>query len=202
VPDELCVVRAGLHKESPEVVCRQPHLTLVAVCGNHDVPYARAAYLPVPTIVVVGRGPLRMLLAPLLATLGAIFGTLDGNVRQCLLAAAWGRLSGSLGGTKCSCLVASGIQVGNAVRLLGGVPKNVVVFVLAWVSHTVLKSCARAPLASWELVGEPRVRRTGTATTVGLGMRNQLLVLVVPSVPQKMLRRASAIWSWPIYFTS
>jgi hypothetical protein len=144
------VVRAGLHKESPEVVCRRPHLTLVAVCGNHDTPYARAAYLPVPAIVVVGRGrgPLRILLAPLLATLGAIFGTLDSNVRQRLLAAAWGRLSSSLGGTKCSRLVASGIQVGNAMRLLGVVPKNVVVFVLAWVSHMVLKSCARAPLAS------------------------------------------------------
>jgi hypothetical protein len=116
---------------------------LAAVCGSHNAPCTRAAYLPVPAIVVVsrGRGPLRMLLAPLLATLGTIFGTLDGNVRQCLLAAAWGRLSASLGGTKRGRLVAGGVQVGNDVRLLGGVPKNIIVFILAWVSHEAAALC-------------------------------------------------------------
>jgi hypothetical protein len=84
------------------VVCRRPRLTLVAVCGSRDVPRTGAACLPVATIIVVDRGcgPLRMLLAPLLATLGAIFGVVDGNVEQHLLATTWGRLPASLGETK------------------------------------------------------------------------------------------------------
>jgi hypothetical protein len=50
------------------VVCRWPHLTLVAACGNHDAPPARAACL---IIIVVGCscGPwgryLRLFLPPL-----------------------------------------------------------------------------------------------------------------------------------------
>jgi hypothetical protein len=36
---------------------------------------------------------------------------------------------------------AGGVQVGNDVRLLGGVPKNIIVFILAWVSHEAAALC-------------------------------------------------------------
>jgi hypothetical protein len=150
VPDGVCVVRASYLKESLEVVCRWPRLTLVAVCGSCDTPRVGATCLPVVAIIVVGhgRGPLRMLVAPLLAALSAILGTVDGNIERCLLAATWGRLPASLGGMMCDHLTAGGVRVGDAVRLLGGVPKNVTPFVWAWVLSMAHRSCARARLAS------------------------------------------------------
>jgi hypothetical protein len=45
-------------------------------------------------------------------------------------------------------LIASGVQVGDVVWILSGVPKNVTVFVLALVSRVVHRSHAHAPLAS------------------------------------------------------
>jgi hypothetical protein len=105
------VVRTGLLKESPKVDHRRPRLTLVAVHGSRDVPHVGAACLPVAAIIEVfhGRAPLRMLLAPLLDALGAIFGAVDGSVRRRLLAVAWGHVPASLGGMKRDCLIAGGI---------------------------------------------------------------------------------------------
>jgi hypothetical protein len=56
-----------------------------------------------------GCGPLGTLLAPLLAVLSALLVTVDGHVRQCLLATAWGRLLGSLGGTMFGRLITGGV---------------------------------------------------------------------------------------------
>jgi hypothetical protein len=69
VTNEVCVVQAGLLKESPKVVCSRPRLIFVAMCGSHDAPRVRAACLP-----------LRMLLAPLRTTLSTILGIVDGNI--------------------------------------------------------------------------------------------------------------------------
>jgi hypothetical protein len=76
VPDGLHVVWAGLLEESLEVVGRRPHLTLVAVCGSRDAPHVGAAHLPIVAVIVVGcgRSPLRTLLAPPIAALGAMPG--------------------------------------------------------------------------------------------------------------------------------
>jgi hypothetical protein len=81
------LVWASLLEESLEVVCRRLCLAFAAVCGSRDAPHTEAA-------IIVGRGcsPLRMLLAPLLATLGTLVGILDGDVRRRLLVAAWGHL--------------------------------------------------------------------------------------------------------------
>jgi hypothetical protein len=58
------------------------------------VPHAGVAYFLIVAIIVVGHdcNALRMLLAPLLAALGTLLGILDGDVRHCLLVAAWGHL--------------------------------------------------------------------------------------------------------------
>jgi hypothetical protein len=49
---------------------------------------------------------------------------------------------------KFSHLVVGGILGGYAAQLLGGVPKNVVVFTLVWVLHVVFRSHTRIPLVS------------------------------------------------------
>jgi hypothetical protein len=87
-------VWAGLLEESLEVVCRQSSLALAAACGSHDAPHIEAACFLIIAAIIVGRGcsPLRMLLAPLLATLGTLTGIVDGDVGRRLLVAAWGHL--------------------------------------------------------------------------------------------------------------
>jgi hypothetical protein len=86
------MVWASLLEEPLNVVCGWPHLALTATCGNHNVHHTRVArFLTIPTIFI-GRAYdlLKTLLAPLLATLGALLLFLDSDVRRCLLAAAWG----------------------------------------------------------------------------------------------------------------
>jgi hypothetical protein len=111
MPDGVRVVQADLLKESSEVVCRWPRLMLVAVCSSRDAPRARAACLPVAAVIMLGHGrdPLRMLLVPLLAAIGVIFGAVDGNVERHFLAAGWGHLLASLGWTKRDRLINCGI---------------------------------------------------------------------------------------------
>jgi hypothetical protein len=90
VPNGVYVVWADLLEESIEVACRLSCLTLVAMCGSRDVPHARAIRLPVVAVIVVDhvRSPIRMLLVPSLATLGALQGAVDGDIRGCLLVIA------------------------------------------------------------------------------------------------------------------
>jgi hypothetical protein len=69
------------------VVCRRLRLALATVCGSHDVPHAGATcFLIVATVIVdCGRNPLRMLLAPLIASLGALLGVMDGFLNNASL---------------------------------------------------------------------------------------------------------------------
>jgi hypothetical protein len=85
VPDGVRAVWVGLTDESVEVVGRRPRLTLVAVRGSHDTPYAEAARLTIDVVITVGRGhsPLRTLFVPPLATLNTLPSALDSDVRQC-----------------------------------------------------------------------------------------------------------------------
>jgi hypothetical protein len=68
---------------------------------------------------------------PLLTTLSAIIGTVDGNNGWHLLVDARGRLPTSLGEMKFGRLIDGGVRGGDAAQLLGGVPKNVTVSALA-----------------------------------------------------------------------
>jgi hypothetical protein len=89
-----------------------------------------------------------LLLAPPLAALGVLLGAFDGNVGRCLPVAAWCPLPASWGKMKFDCLAASVVLGGDAVQILGGVPKNVTVFALVWVPHAAFRSRACIPLAS------------------------------------------------------
>jgi hypothetical protein len=64
VPDGVCMFWAGLIEKPFEVVLRWPHLALVAECSDRDAPHARASRLAI-VAVSCGRGPLKVLLAPL-----------------------------------------------------------------------------------------------------------------------------------------
>jgi hypothetical protein len=105
------------------VVCRRSCLVLATACGNRDVPHAKAAcFLVVATIIAVcGRNPLRTFLVPLLATLGIM----DGDVEWHLLAAARGHRPAAWGRAMFGCLIVGGVLGGDAVQVIGGVPKNV-----------------------------------------------------------------------------
>jgi hypothetical protein len=132
------------------VVYRRPHLMPATVYGSHDAPDARADCLSIVAVIIVSRShaSLRTLLVPLLAALGALLGAVDGNVRWCLLSATWGLLPAAWDRVKFGRLIASGILGGNAVHLLGGVPKNVATFTLARVPCAAFGSHAHVPLAS------------------------------------------------------
>jgi hypothetical protein len=94
VLNRVCVVWADLLEESLKVVGRRPGLALATACGSQDVPHVRAACFLVVAVVAVShyRIPLRMLLAPLLAALGALLGVMDGDVGWCLPITAQGHL--------------------------------------------------------------------------------------------------------------
>jgi hypothetical protein len=128
VLDGVHVVSTGLLKDLFEVVCRWPCLALAVTCGGHDVPHAEVTCFLIVAIVIVdcSCNPLRMLLVPLLATLSALLGVLDDDVRRCLLAAAWGRY---------------------AMQLLTGVPESVVVLTLARVPQVVFGLSTHVPPA-------------------------------------------------------
>jgi hypothetical protein len=120
--------------------------TLVIVCGSRDAPHVGAACLPVVVVLMVdrGRGPLRTLLVPLLATLGAM----DGDVGWHLLATAWGCLPATQDRMKFGRLIAGGVLGGDVVLLLSGVPENVIVCTLSWVPCATFGSRTYATLAS------------------------------------------------------
>jgi hypothetical protein len=117
VPNGVHVVWAGLLEHSLEVVGRRPGLTHVAIHGSRHMPRAGATHLPVVVIVVVGRGrsQLRTLLAPLLAALGALPGSLHGDVEWRLPATAWGHLPASWREVKFGHLTIGGVLGGDAV---------------------------------------------------------------------------------------
>jgi hypothetical protein len=120
------------------------------------------------------------MLTPLLATHSTLLGVVDVHIGRCLLATAWGRLPTSLDGKKFSRLAASGVWGSDAMQLLGGVPKNIVVSALA---------------LPGDPIGEPWVQRAGPVATMGPRMRSQL-VAMVPSLSWRALRWASTNWFW------
>jgi hypothetical protein len=131
-----------------EVVGRRLCLMLVTVDGSRDAPHVGAAHLLVVTVVIVGRSPLRTLLAPPLAAVDALPRTLDGDVRRYLPAVAWGHLPTSWKKTESGCLTTGGILGGDAAYLLGGLLENVTVLALAWVPCVAFRSCPLIPRAS------------------------------------------------------
>jgi hypothetical protein len=67
-----------------------------------------------------------MLLAPLLATLGALLSVMDDDVGWCLLVTAQGRLPVAWGRVEFGRLIVCGILGGDAAQLLGGVHENII----------------------------------------------------------------------------
>jgi hypothetical protein len=107
------MIWAGFLEKPPEVVYTQPPLMLVTACGGRDAPHAGATCFAIVAIGR-GRGPLKALLAPLLATFDTLLCVVGGDVGRCLPAAAWGHLPTSLGTIKHDRLVAGGALCGNA----------------------------------------------------------------------------------------
>jgi hypothetical protein len=114
VLDAVCVVWASLLEESLKVVCRRSRLVLAATYSGPDTRYTRAACFLIVATVTIGHDydPLETLLSSLLATPGALFGVLDGDVGRHPPAADWGCLLASGGKVKFSGLVAGGIWGG------------------------------------------------------------------------------------------
>jgi hypothetical protein len=81
VPNGVCVVWIGLLKKPLEVVHGQPQWTLVTVSGGRDASHAGATCLPVMVVITAGhgRGPLKGLLAPLVATFDTLLGIVSGS---------------------------------------------------------------------------------------------------------------------------
>jgi hypothetical protein len=135
VPNRVCVVWICLLKKPLEVVCRQPHRTLIVMRGSRDAPHVETACLPVVAIITASRGcsPLKALFAPLVATFDALLGVVSCDVRRRLLVAAWCHLPASLCMVKHGRLVASGALGGYVTWLLKRAPEEVVMSTLPWV---------------------------------------------------------------------
>jgi hypothetical protein len=144
------MVWVGLLEEFLDVVCRWLRLMLAASSGGHDTHDVRAARFPIVVVVVVGcrRSPLRKLLVPPLPTLSTLPGALDCDVRRCLPATTWSHLPVSWMKMKFGRLAVAGVPGSSTAKLLGGVPENVIVFVLAWVLCVSFRSRTHIPLAS------------------------------------------------------
>jgi hypothetical protein len=127
VPDGFCLVSVGLLEKTLEVVCGRSHRTLVTASGGRDASHAGAARLPVMAIVAAGHrhGPLKPLLAPLIAAFDGILGAVSGDIGQCLPVIARGGLPGSLCWAKHNHFIAGGVLGGDAARLVKCAPEEV-----------------------------------------------------------------------------
>jgi hypothetical protein len=106
------------------------------------------------TDVILGMN-LKALLAPLVAAFDALLRAMSGDVRWCLLVTAWGHLPACLCGVEHDCLIAGGVQVGDAMRLLELASEEVALSTFVTGSaHGVRAACLGYPC---ELGGEPRV---------------------------------------------
>jgi hypothetical protein len=141
------MIWAGLLKKPFEVVRTRPHPTLVIRCGGQGAPHTRVSRLAV-IVIGHGRGPVKVLLAPLSAAIDALLGVMGGDVRWCLHVAAQGRLPASLGRAKHDRVVAGSALGGDAAQLLKHVPEEVAMFALSWALHVALGQRARTTLAS------------------------------------------------------
>jgi hypothetical protein len=95
-----------------------------------------------------GLGPLEALLAPLFATLDALFGAMSGNIGRLLIVTTWCHLPASLSRVKHACLVAGGLLGGDATWLLERVPEEITMSALVWAPCTMLGQSTHATLLS------------------------------------------------------
>jgi hypothetical protein len=79
VLDGVGVIRACFFKELLEVVLRRSCQALAITCGLYGVFSTTAANPLIDVAIDIGCGLLAVLLVPLLAGLGALLGTLDGD---------------------------------------------------------------------------------------------------------------------------
>jgi hypothetical protein len=107
------MIRAHFLKELLEVVFNMSYLALAIACGLCGVIGTRATHLLIDAAVYVGCGLLAVLLAPLLASLGCLLGTLDGDVGQCFPTADWGW-------SKSRRIATGGVMGGDSVSSFGG----------------------------------------------------------------------------------
>jgi hypothetical protein len=90
VLDSVGVIQACFFEELLEVVLSQLYIELAIIHDLCGVFSAGDARLLVDAAIDVDSGLLTVLLAPLLAGLGDLLGTLDGDVGRCFPAANWG----------------------------------------------------------------------------------------------------------------
>jgi hypothetical protein len=120
------------------------------VCGNLDASHARATCFPVALVVIAGRGhgPLRVLLAPLVAAFDALLGTVSSGIGRCLLVSAWGRFPAYLCEAGHDHLVPGGVLGGDATWLLERALKEFALFPLTRALLAATGQCAGAVLVS------------------------------------------------------
>jgi hypothetical protein len=121
---------------------------LVAASGGRDASHTGAAHLLVVVVVMAdhGHGPLKALLAPLVATFDALLGTVSGDIGQCLPIAAQGGLPASLCWVKHDRLVVDCALCGDAAQLLERAIEGVTVSALPQPSRAMFGWHARSSL--------------------------------------------------------
>jgi hypothetical protein len=120
------------------------------VCGSRDASHARATCFPVALVVIAGRGhgPLRVLLAPLVAAFDALLGTVSSGIGRRLLVSAWGRFPAYLCEAGHDHLVPGGVLGGDATWLLERASKEFALFPLPRALLAATGQCAGAVLVS------------------------------------------------------
>jgi hypothetical protein len=75
-----------------------PHRALITASGSQDASHTRATCVPVVVIIEAGRGrgPMKVLLVPLVAAFDAVLGIVSSDIERSLLVTARGGLPTSL----------------------------------------------------------------------------------------------------------
>jgi hypothetical protein len=107
------MIRAHFLKELLEVVFNMSYLALAIACGLCSVIGTGATRLLIDATIDVSCGLLVVLLAPLLASLGCLLSTLDGDAGQCFPTADWGW-------SKSRRIATGGVMGGDSVSSFGG----------------------------------------------------------------------------------
>jgi hypothetical protein len=115
--------------------------------GGHDILLIRVICFLVVIIVVVGRdcNPLRVPLSLLLATVGVLLGTLDGDARWRRSAAAGDRFPTAQDKERTDRLLIGAILGGDVDQLLGGVPDDIISSPKTWWLPRVMHACTLLP---------------------------------------------------------
>jgi hypothetical protein len=112
------------------------------------MPHARATHFPATVIITDGhgRGPLRLMLTPLVAAFDAVLGAVGDVVGRCLLIATRGCLPACLCSAVHDRLIDGGVLGGDAARFLKRAPEEVAMSALPWTLPIVIGQCAWAVL--------------------------------------------------------